>query len=189
MPVLHWKMQFYGLRAVRFHQAQTSSNISLRHVLFEVTAAPKNKKNILTNKRTFVRIRFLFLFGSHISGFQGLSQEVVLVYYSRGRAALSEWTVRSSSSPFPSRKMQKICWKSSTGQWQESKLFGLSSSCPRLHIGSIFIWLDLAVFPTLKARWRVTTENLHFITVLKVLKKPFWPFSFLEIEDTSLPYF
>lgn len=64
----------------------------------------------------------------------------------------------SSSSQFPSRKRQRICWKSSIGQ-RESNFFGmLSTSYPRLRTGSIFLWLDL---PLSFLLWRQGKEQQH----------------------------
>lgn len=88
MPVLHRELWLYGPRVVQFHQAQTSQTpvSGTVRLLFDGAAAPQNKKEIISTNKTrwvCVRIHFLILFGSNISRFQALSQEVMLMYYSR----------------------------------------------------------------------------------------------------------
>jgi len=92
VEVLHFctELWLYGPSVVQFHQAQTSQTLvqGTVHVLFDGTAAPKNKEEIIsTNKRrrgrVGVRIHFVILFGSSISRLQALSQAAMPRYRSR----------------------------------------------------------------------------------------------------------
>lgn len=158
---------------VQFHQVQTSANITLRHVLFDVRAAPKNKKNILTTKRRWVTIRFLILFGSHISRFQGLSRRVMLVYYSRESCTLRAHSLAALH--FFQRKGRRFVGRvSQVNNRRSQNVLGcylLPAPGSILEVSSFgWIYLCLSYF---EGKVKSKNRKLHFITQLKVLKKPF----------------
>lgn len=155
------------------------------HVLFDGAAAPKNRKEtVSTNKRRWVG--FLILFGSPISRSEALPREVMLMYHCRVSCT---FRAHSAAPRFP------ISFKDAAGDLRvelhtpmtrsQSFVGCLLHPHPRLHSGSVCL---LAGFTFVLLQRQGKEEQQKTCISLHAFQKPFSPFPFQQIEDTSLSF-